>query len=594
MPLRLISIALLFGSLPARGYIDITPTLGRVIAESHWIAVVQVEKVHREKRAILYSKITDLKGELPFQTIRHQLAAGHPPRLPRELLDWARPGERAVLFVSPRIALLCTGQTWYQTDVPAPQQDEQWWRMSLDRPELALAYRGSVRRLADAVTQILAGREVIITTVAHGAQGRGTFSDVVFNTLQSSAAEAPMQRLRASLRMPPYLIAIGADPSWFVGLGAVTHEDLPRLIEELSSPDRAQRLDAADDLLLLRQDAREAIEPLQQRLVDDDPRVRLHAATALLAIDPKSQPALKTLTDALADPAPDTRRDAANSIARLGPSIDASLPQLLTALERESGPQVRCALIQTIGAAGPTAAPSANALIKLLDDPAARLCAAEALGRIGAPAAIEALPALTRMLASDDPEQQWAAARSMVLIGTEGAKPVVPFLVQRLNRAPRGRELYQLTWLLGILGPIAKDALPDLANARWRDNELATIAMWAIAPCDKFPWQLGYTADRACDLWLFADYIQRMGPARTNPAALALVDAILNDRAGRVPSWGHHLLIARKEVALPALIDALNNAPPKRQIAAKTLARIGGIPLSPGTPGEGWGEGRAP
>src|SRR5207248_5578599 len=143
---------------------------------------------------------------------------------------------------------------------------------------------------------------------------------------------------------------------------------------------------------------------------------------------------------------------------------------------------------------------------------ATRLCAAEALGRVGAPAAVDALPALARMLEVDDQEQQWAAARSMVLIGTAGAKPVVPVLVEHLKRAPRGRELYQLTWLLGLLGPVATDALPDLAAARWRDNELASMAMWAIAPCDKFPWQLGYTADRACDLWLFADYIERMGP----------------------------------------------------------------------------------
>ena len=590
MPTRLVIwIALLIAGFPARAYIDITPSLGRVIGECQWIAVVEVEKVNPERRAIIYSKITDLKGKLPLSTIRHQLTDGHPPRPPRELLDWARPGERAVLFVTPRVALLCTGQTWYQTDVPPTDQPEQWWRMSLDRPELALAYRGSVRRLAHAVAEIVAGNAVVITTVAHGAQGRGTFSDVVFNTLQSAVA-VPMQRVRASLYMPGYLISIGDNPQWFVGLGAVTREDLARLIQELSSIERLQRLDAADDLLLLGKDAGDAIEALRQRLDDEDVRVRLHAATALLAIEPRSQPALKTLTAALVDPATGTRRDAANCFGRLGGAIEGALSLLIAALERESDPDLRCALVQTIGASGSRAGACVKTLVKLLDDPATRLCAAEALGRIGAPAAVGALPALARMLDAGDQEQQWAAARAMVLIGTPGAKPVVPFLVERLKRAPRGRELYQLTWLLGLLGPVAADALPDLAVARWRDNELASMAMWAIAPCDKFPWQLGYTADRACDLWLFADYIERMGPERTNPAALALVDAMLNDRAWRVPSWGYHLLISRKEVTVPALMDVMKNGPlAKRQIAGRTLTRMGITP-SDGTSGEGRGE----
>src|SRR5205814_1027310 len=140
-----------------------------------------------------------------------------------------------------------------------------------------------------------------------------------------------------------------------------------------------------------------------------------------------------------------------------------TLPPLIAALEREPDSDVRCALVQTIGVAGSRAAASVGTLVKLLDDPATRLCAAEALGRVGAPAAVDALPALARMLEVDDQEQQWAAARSMVLIGTAGAKPVVPFLVEHLKRAPRGRELYQLTWLLGLLGPVATDALPDLA-----------------------------------------------------------------------------------------------------------------------------------
>ena len=66
------------------------------------------------------------------------------------------------------------------------------------------------------------------------------------------------------------------------------------------------------------------------------------------------------------------------------------------------------------------------------------------------------------------------------------------------------------------------------------------------------PWQLGYHADRPCDLWLFADYIERMG-ARADGAAVALAEKIVKGKAGRVPSWGYHLLVARADAAVSAL-----------------------------------------
>jgi len=209
----------------------------------------------------------------------------------------------------------------------------------------------------------------------------------------------------------------------------------------------------------------------------------------------------------------------------------------------------------------------------LLDDPTLRVYAAEALGRLGAAAA---LPKLAGMLESSDRDVQWAAARAMVLIGGEGARPVVPFLIRRLEVAPRGRELYQLTWLAGLLGPVARDALPALAEARERDTELASIAMWAVDPEAAMPWQLGYTADRDCDLWLFADYIERMG-ARADGAAVAMAEKMANGRAGRAPSWGYHLLVARADSAVPVLVAAARDesAGRNRVRAMQTLGRMG-------------------
>ncbi len=567
----------------AFAYVDITPSLGRIVNESRYITVIQVEKVSREKRGIIYAKVADVKGEFPLATVRHQLSDGNPPRPPRHILDWARPGQRAVLFVTGPVALVCIGETWYQTTVPISSPDD-WWRMSLDRPELALAYRGSTRRLAEAVKRMGAGEEVIITTVAHGAQGRGSFSDVVFNTLQGGAP-APMQRIKASLHMPPVLISMGADPRWFAGMGAVTADDLPRLERELKSAEAEERLEAADDLRLLGPGGDSAVvakakAALQNSLGDGDAMVRLHVATALLTIDAKNAKAEAVLAGGLADSAVAARLEAARSAGRLGKLSEALMPQLISLVEKESDVDVRWAAVEALGANGAAAKGAVPQLEALLDRPELQACAAESLGRIG-PDAAHALPALAKLLQSNEADVQWAGARAMVLIGGKDAKPVVPFLIARLVKAPRGRELYQLTWLLGLLGPVADEAVPELEAARFRDNELATMAIWAIRPREKFPWQLGYWADRDCDLWLFADYIDRMGPERTKDPALDLMESLVNGRAGRVPSWGYYLLAARAEVVVPALMEVLKDGSvSKKGRAVKLLATLGPAAIS--------------
>ena len=321
--------------------------------------------------------------------------------------------------------------------------------------------------------------------------------------------------------------------------------------------------------------AARAAVTLRAHLGDADPFVRLHVATALLTIDAKDAKAEAVLAEALGDASNAVRLDAARSAGRLGKLAEVLIPQLISAIDKEGDADVRWASVEALGSIGPAATGAVPRLESLLDRPELQACAAETLGRIGQ-AAASALPRLAKLLDSNQSDVQWAAVRAMVLIGGKDARPVVPFLIARLTKAPRGRELYQLTWLLGLLGPVADDAVPELQAARFRDNELATMAIWAIRPREKFPWQLGYWADRDCDLWLFADYIDRMGPERTRDAALDLMDSLLNNRAGHVPSWGYHLLAARAEVVVPALADVLRDGPPTQKLkAVKLLAYIG-------------------
>src|SRR5689334_330485 len=96
----------------AHGYIDVIPTLGRLIAESRLIVVLEVEKVDRQQRVILFRESDVLanldKADVPPK-IRHQVAAGLHPREPKQILDWAQPGRTAVSFITDKLAVTCIG-----------------------------------------------------------------------------------------------------------------------------------------------------------------------------------------------------------------------------------------------------------------------------------------------------------------------------------------------------------------------------------------------------------------------------------------------------------------------------------------------------
>ena len=563
------------GQQQAGAYIDISPTLGSIVGQSHEIALVRVEMARRDKRAVIYRKVQDIKGNLGEGPIKHLLTDGHPPREPRHILDWAAEGQLAVVFAYRGTMLVCTGTSWYEAHRAGAEDDgASWWRMSLDRPELALVYCGSPNRLAKHAKAMLDGKKVVITTVAHGAQGRGAFSECVFNDLQAGALP-PVQRLYASLSMPRQVYDIDSASLWFVGLGAIDAAEVPEVVKTLGGAEARERIDALNDLASLGAEAKSALPAVRKLLTDTDASVRLTAATAVARIDAEDREAVGVLAGALADSSPHVRRLAAQGMARLGPRGAAALGvlmQLVTTPDPDLN--VRIAAIDAVGRIGTGAARAVPELMRLLDDPGLRCAAAESLGRIG-PTASAALPALARALSDSDATWQWTAARAMVLIGGDEARPVVPFLISRTERAPRGRELYQLTWLLGLMGPVAKDAVPVLRDAQERDNELASMAAWAILPEEVYPWQIGYRADRPCDLWLFADYIERMGE-RATPAAGALAKRILEGTAGRVPSWGYHLLRARREAAEAVLRKGLENEDAGvRDTAQRALAELG-------------------
>ncbi len=539
---------LLLAAGDALAYVDYTPTLGRLVLESRQIAIIAVEKIGRDKPAIILTKLADIKGSTGDEAIRLHVAANTGPL--RHVLDWAEPGKRAVLFRTRDAALLCLGPTWYQ----ASSLPDGWWTLTVERPDLPLAYCGSVARLEAALRGMTQGRTVVISTLMHGADGAGACFDVAFNRTSLPGLRR-YQRIRASLRMPEKVCYVPADPSYFLSLGAVEEKDIPALIEQLQSADPQARIDAADDLRTLGLKAAGAVVPLQAMLGEPHAGVRAHAAAALCVVASRPDEPVRTLNDLLTAEQAADRRMGARGAALAGEAGRALAPRLASLLA-DPDTSVRREALEAIATLGPVAAQAREQVTRLLEDPSLVCAAADALGRMG-PLARPAMPALTDRLKSDDIAVRWAAVRAMVQIGGPEAGPAVDFLLVEIEGA-RGRKLYDISVYLGILGPAAERAMPALQRARQRDLELCAMALWAIQPEKTFPWQWGYVVDRDMDRWLFEAYIREMG-SRSRPAARALASAVIAGAAGRVPSWGYQLLIDYPEDSLAQLTSALKS-----------------------------------
>src|SRR5260370_23611695 len=69
------AVLFIFAS-PAQAYIDTAPTLGRVLNDSTNVVVLQVEKVSKERRVIIYRKVADLKGVFAADHVKHGITDG--------------------------------------------------------------------------------------------------------------------------------------------------------------------------------------------------------------------------------------------------------------------------------------------------------------------------------------------------------------------------------------------------------------------------------------------------------------------------------------------------------------------------------------
>ena len=331
---------------------------------------------------------------------------------------------------------------------------------------------------------MLAGKDAVLTVVAHGADDEAASFDLALN--RTSVPElVRIQRIRADMKMPPMVMAASSNPAYSLGIGAVDEAELPGLLTKLKSADPVVRADAADDLRRLGPKAKGALKPLTELLRDAAPRVRFAAAAAVMRIDPKDTQGVEPLSKGLESTDPAERRDAAKATGLAGPAAAGLTPKLAILL-KDSDESIRIAALQAISMLGPAASKAAEAVTPLLDNPELAVDAADALGRIG-PAARPVPAPLVKMLSSDQAAVRWAAVRAMAQIGGEEAHPAVDFMIRTLPGAAEV-DAYNMMIYLALLGPVARDAADVLQTARIKHPVLPSVTRWAISGSTSLPW----------------------------------------------------------------------------------------------------------
>lgn len=184
-------LAVLFSiTRPAAGYVEVTYTLGKVIAESSNIVVMVVESVDKtnNNNTIIYKKVRDVKGTHPGDTIKHKIGLkGFEPREWQTVMAWAEPGKTAILFHNGGLGEIYIDGYWYQTPVGG-----DWCEMVHAEPFFLRSYSGKADKLPGFVTSMLAGQEVIVPCMVDGDK----------NALKARTAKT--HRLKASLKLQDY------------------------------------------------------------------------------------------------------------------------------------------------------------------------------------------------------------------------------------------------------------------------------------------------------------------------------------------------------------------------------------------------------
>jgi outer membrane protein assembly factor BamB len=140
------------------------------------IAVLRAEKVNKEKYAIVFRKVRDLKGKYPGERVTliiqdkpanenyHSLDGKNHAQQRRQIMDWAEEGKTAVVLFAAEKQLLCLGTHWLSVTRAAgkPPADGPWVLPAGCDSRYLRLYCGDVEGLVAALTDLLTGKEVTV------------------------------------------------------------------------------------------------------------------------------------------------------------------------------------------------------------------------------------------------------------------------------------------------------------------------------------------------------------------------------------------------------------------------------------------------
>jgi TolB protein len=567
----LLGMALVVGlaATPAYGYLGVFQSLGQVTSDAQVIVVLEVEKVSRENKVIVYKKVADLKGNHPGTQVKHHIAGGDDARDAEAILNWAAPGKTAIFFQSRASGLTCIGHHWYAC---AAAKEEPWWTMTRGAYETSYAYFGSACRLRSHVAALLEGKTVVVTALDSNEL-------VAYRFLATRelprAATYPVWRIKAGLKIAGWP-RDGAK-------GAGDAGEVPAWVEALGHADAARRAQAAQELGWLGPAAAPALPALLKALKDKDHFVRLSAATALAKVDSGNRPGLAVLIAALKNDDTAIRRVAAEALGEIGPDAALATRALSQAL-KDADLGVRCLAADSLGQIGPEAAAAVPALREALQDKLLRSAAAGALGAMG-PGARDAVDALAAALDDADEAYRWTLVTALARIGGPRSKVVVPFLIKAIaDKRDTDMNCYRALILLEFLGPQGQDAAPVVLDGiqagrlqrGWLTTTLSRIDPQAALPlliADLRNEGVGGALKRYA-----AAYIGFLGPRAKDalPALAAAAKSDPPDDFTSICAWAAELVRGDYQAAVPLLVRALkDDRGYNPRFAGEALERLG-------------------
>lgn len=171
-----------------QAYVEAPHSLGQIVAMSSHIVLMRVTAVDRKNNNVIYTKVRELKGKHGQTEIRHSIGTrGFEPREWQTVMNWAEVGKEAVFFHNGTQSETFIGHYWYQTYGNHADLNG-WWGMVHGEPYLLRGYAGRVDKLVPAVEAIMAGKEVIVSSMI------GTNDEL-------KAMKGRIQRVRASLKL---------------------------------------------------------------------------------------------------------------------------------------------------------------------------------------------------------------------------------------------------------------------------------------------------------------------------------------------------------------------------------------------------------